>query len=134
MVSEEQKKLLLEAATVAREKAYAPYSNYRVGAAVLTADGEIFGGANVENAAYGLTICAEQSAVSAAVSAGHRKIVGVAVISENAGSPCGACRQVLSEFGGDMEVWLSDARGNVTHTSLLILLPSQFGPEYLAGS
>ncbi len=134
MVSEEQKKQLLEAARTARERAYAPYSNYRVGAAVLTADGVIFSGANVENASYGLTICAEQSAVAAAVSAGNREIIGVAVSSENAGSPCGACRQVLSEFGSDMEVWLSDARGNVTHTNLLILLPSQFGPEHLTGS
>jgi cytidine deaminase len=131
MVSEEQKNLLLEAATAARENAYAPYSNYCVGAAVLTKDGEIFSGANVENAAYGLTICAEQSAVTAAASAGNREIVGVAVCSANAGSPCGGCRQILSEFGGDMEVWLRDATGKVTHTNLLILLPNQFGSEHL---
>lgn len=131
MISEEQKKQLLEAACDAREKAYAPYSRYRVGAALLTADGQIFSGANVENGAYGLTICAEQSAVATAVSAGNRQIVGIAICSENACAPCGACRQILSEFGGDMQVWLEDAQGNVTESNLLILLPKQFGSDYL---
>lgn len=131
MVTEEQKQQLVKAASVVRSEAYAPYSNYPVGAALLTDDGQIFTGVNVENAAYGLSMCAERSAVFSAVSAGVQKIVGIAVCTENGGSPCGACRQVLSEFGSDMEVWLVDAQGNEIHTNLLILLPSQFGPEYL---
>ena len=131
MVTEDQKKQLLMAACEAREKAYAPYSDYAVGAAILAADGQIFTGVNVENASYGLSICAERSAVFSAVTAGVRRIVAVTVCTQNAGSPCGACRQVLSEFGSDMQVWLSDAQGNVRETSLLILLPDQFGPEHL---
>lgn len=132
MVTEDQKKQLLAAATEARDKAYAPYSDYWVGAAILTDDGRIFSGSNVENASYGLSMCAERSAVFSAVSAGVRRIIAVAVCTQNAGSPCGACRQVLSEFGGDMQVWLSDTQGNVKETNLLLLLPDQFGPEHLS--
>jgi cytidine deaminase len=131
MVTEDQKQQLLKAACNAREKAYARYSGYPVGAAVLAADGQIFTGVNVENASFGLTICAERSAVFSAVTAGVRRIDAVAVCTENAGSPCGACRQVLSEFGGDMLVLRCDAQGHVRETNLLILLPDQFGPEHL---
>src|ERR1700741_3390871 len=95
---------LVEAAIAARSRAHAPYSNFQVGAAVATASGEIFGGCNVENASYGLTICAERAAVCAAVAAGHKEIVAVAVVTLGAASPCGACRQVLSEFGPSMEI------------------------------
>ena len=101
MVTEDQKKQLIMAACEARKKAYAPYSDYAVGAAILAADGQIFTGVNVENASFGLSICAERSAVFSAVTAGVRRIVAVAVCTQNAVSPCGACRQVLSEFGGD---------------------------------
>lgn len=131
MVTEDQKKKLLQAACAASEQAYAPYSDYPVGAAILAADGQIFTGVNVENASYGLSICAERSAVFSAVAAGVRRILAVAVCTQNAVSPCGACRQVLSEFGGDMEVWLTDTQGRVRHTNLLILLPDQFGSEHL---
>jgi cytidine deaminase len=131
MVTEDQKQQLLIAACEVREKAYAPYSDYAVGAAILADDGQIFTGVNVENASYGLTICAERSAVFSAVTAGIRRIVAVAVCTQNAGSPCGACRQVLSEFGGDMLVLMSDPEGNVREINLLILLPDQFGPEHL---
>jgi len=131
MVTEDQKQQLLLAACQVRERAYAPYSNYPVGAAILTAEGQIFTGVNVENAVYGLGICAEQSAVFSAVAAGVQRIVAVAVCTENAGSPCGGCRQVLSEFGGDMLVLMSDTQGNVRETNLLILFPDQFGPEHL---
>jgi cytidine deaminase len=131
MVTEQQKTALVETAYQVREMAYAPYSNFKVGAAILTADGRIFGGANVENASYGLSICAERSAVFSAVTAGVKRILAVAVCTENGVSPCGACRQVLGEFAGDIPVWLCDTEGNVSQTSLQTLLPDHFGPEDL---
>ncbi len=134
MITDEQREALLDAACAVRQKAYAPYSNYYVGAAILTEDGRIFTGVNVENASYGLAICAERSAVFAAVTAGARRIRAIAVCTENGGSPCGACRQVLSEFAGDVPVWLSDGRGYVRETSLHKLLPDHFGPEHLRPS
>jgi cytidine deaminase len=97
---------LVRAAEAARRHAHAPYSRYRVGAAVETEDGAIYSGCNVENASYGLTICAERAAVCAAVAAGARRIRRAVVITDSdpPGAPCGACRQVLAEFGLDMEV------------------------------
>jgi cytidine deaminase len=119
---------LIKAAAAARANAHAPYSKFHVGAAVLTASGDIFPGCNVENASYGLTICAERAAVCAAVAAGHKQITAVAVATSGGHSPCGACRQVLSEFGPAMEVLLVDADNpsNVRTTSLAHLLPDQF--------
>ncbi len=131
MVSEEQKNELLKAACEARNNSYAPYSNYHVGAAILTEDGRIFTGVNVENASHSLAICAERSAIFSAVTAGVRRFLAVAVCTDNAGSPCGSCRQVLSEFSGDIPVWLSDDKGTVRETSLHILLPDFFGPHHL---
>ena len=121
-------KELVEPASRSRENAHAPYSRFQVGAAVLTEGGELFGGCNVENASYGLTICAERAAVCAAVLAGHQKIAAVAVATAGGHSPCGACRQVLSEFGPAMEVLLVDADNpsQVRRTSLDKLLPEQF--------
>ncbi|HMO85671.1 MAG TPA: cytidine deaminase [Lacipirellulaceae bacterium] len=119
---------LVEAALAARDAAYAPYSRFRVGAAVRTADGGVFAGCNVENASYGLTICAERSAVCAAVAAGAPRIVAVAVAASGGASPCGACRQVLAEFGPAMEGTLVDAgdpaQGRVTTPDKL--LPDSF--------
>lgn len=103
-------KKLLATAQAARRHAHAPYSKFRVGAAVLTADGQIFTGCNVENASYGLTICAERVAVTTAVSAGYRKFQAIAIVAPCAvPTPCGACRQVLAEFG-DLPVVCADAR------------------------
>ncbi|HID50413.1 MAG TPA: cytidine deaminase [Anaerolineae bacterium] len=131
MISDEQRDELIQAACAARAEAYAPYSQYRVGAAILVDDGRIFTGANVENASYSLTICAERTAVFKAVSEGYRNILALVVCTENAGSPCGACRQVLVEFAGDIPVWLVDAGGNGRQTTLHMLLPDHFGPEHL---
>jgi cytidine deaminase len=131
MVTDTQRDALIAAACEARDFAYAPYSNYRVGAAILTEDRRIITGCNVENAAYGSSMCAERTAVFKAVSEGSRQIAAVAVCTENGGSPCGSCRQVLVEFAGDVPVWLSDAHGNVRETTLHTLLPDHFGPEHL---
>ena len=119
---------LNRSAFAVRLNAHAPYSKFHVGAAVLTADGEIFAGCNIENASYGLTICAERVAVGSAVAAGHKEIVAVAVASSGGHSPCGACRQVLSEFGPAMEVILIDADDptKTRTTTLASLLPEQF--------
>jgi cytidine deaminase len=130
-VTEEQRDALLAAACEVRRFAYAPYSNYKVGAAVLAENGQVFTGVNVENATYGLTICAERTAVFNAITAGQRRILAVAVCTENAGSPCGACRQILVEFGGDIPVWITNPRGESRQSTTYTLLPDHFGPEDL---
>ena len=129
---------LVAAARAARERAYAPYSGFRVGAALLTAQGDVVTAANVENASYGLAICAERSAVVAAVAAGSRSFVSIAVAGNGPEpvTPCGACRQVLREFpnGVDLEVLCAGESGDgVVTTTLGALLPDSFGPEALAG-
>ncbi|WP_420632116.1 cytidine deaminase [Candidatus Leptofilum sp.] len=131
MINEEQRTTLIQAAIAIRAKAYVPYSNYPVGAALLMEDGTIVTGVNVENSSYGLTICAERTAVTKAITAGYRKILAVAVATDNAGSPCGACRQVLTEFARDVPVYLVDGSGNGRDTTLYTLLPDHFGPEHL---
>lgn len=126
---------MIEAAHAARRHAHAPYSKFHVGAAVQTDAGEIFAGCNVENASYGLTTCAERAAVCAAVAAGQKQIVAVAVVTSGGHAPCGACRQVLAEFGPAMEVVLVDA-GDPTHirtTTLDELLPESFNGAALGG-
>ena len=123
---------LLEQASEARTLAYAPYSDYSVGAAVRSTSGNVFTGANVENASYGLTMCAERSAVFSAVSQGDRAFDLMVLVNENAGMPCGACRQVLSEFGSDLLVVIADASGKI-HKQLTVaeLIPNEFGPQDL---
>ena len=119
-------------AAQARQWAYAPYSHYRVGAALLTASGRIYDGVNVENAAFGDTICAERTAAVKAVSEGERDFVAIAVASGNAGMPCGSCRQVLSEFGLEARVLIVDDNGViVSRSTVRELLPSPFGPKQL---
>jgi cytidine deaminase len=123
---------LVEAARAAQERAYCPYSHYRVGAALLTDDGRVFVGCNVENASYGLTICAERSAVFMAVSSGAQRFRRIVVVtdSEPPGPPCGACRQVLAEFGADLEV---ESVGPTQSKRWRIgeLLPDAFSKEIL---
>jgi cytidine deaminase len=134
MDSEMQRDLLARA-RVAAEQAYVPYSEFPVGAAVLVADGSIHTGCNVENASYGLTICAERVAATAAVSSGHRQIIAVAVSAPKAArtAPCGACRQFLNEFrppASDMVIILDD-RDSGEPVGLEDLLPQAFGPRNL---
>ena len=132
MLTEEQRKKLVETSLGARRWAYAPYSNYAVGAALLTSSEVIYEGVNIENAAYPATMCAERVAVFKAVSAGERDLLAIAVATLNGGSPCGSCRQVLSEFGLDTRVLIVDEQGRVLQeTSLGELLPGAFGPMNL---
>jgi cytidine deaminase len=132
MVTEDQLGALVGAACEVRQRAYAPYSKYRVGAAVLLEGGRIVTGVNVENAVYGLTICAERAAIFAAVAQGARRILAIAVCTSNRGSPCGACRQVMIEFAQeDMPILMSDDKGQVRQTTLGALLPEYFGPGHL---
>lgn len=131
MITETQRQQLIQQAHDIRQKAYAPYSNYQVGAAILANDEQIYTGVNVENASYGLTNCAERTAVFKMVTAGAQRIQAVAIATTNGGSPCGACRQVLVEFAGDVPVYLCDDSGRVTDTTLHTLLPHHFGPEHL---
>jgi len=122
---------LIHHARLARQNAYAPYSRYPVGAAVLTADGKIFTGSNVENAVYPLGLCAERVAIFKAVSEGYRDFVAIAVVTENGGSPCGSCRQVMHEFAPEMTVFIADDQGHIRRTSVPELLPDSFSAEDL---
>lgn len=132
MLTDELRQKLIESSLSARRWAYAPYSNYLVGAALLTSSGKIYDGVNVENAAYPTSICAERVAVFKAVSEGERKFTTLAVASNNGGTPCGACRQVLSEFGQDIKVLIVNGEGVVEQeTTIAELLPGAFGPQDL---
>lgn len=124
---------LMAAAKEAFTRAYAPYSEFFVGSAVLTESGAVYQGCNVENASYGGTICAERSAVSAMIIAGEKKIQRVAVYTDHthAASPCGICRQVLREFGREIEVISETASGERRSWTLDELLPDAFGPSDL---
>ncbi len=124
---------LIKVAALQRERAHAPYSKYKVGAAIRTKRNKIHAGANIENASYGLTICAERTAVFAAVNAGDREFDAVAIVidDERLPSPCGACRQVLAEFAPNMRVILATTGGLRKATTLAELLPEPFLPENL---
>ncbi len=118
---------LIKAAGEAREQAYAPYSRYAVGAALLTTTGKVYTGANVENASYGHAMCAERVAVFHAVADGEQDFQALAVVTENGASPCGACRQVLREFDvGTLVVIMADERGHARQATLADLLPDSF--------
>jgi cytidine deaminase len=132
MLNDVLRKQLIQNAVDVRHRAYAPYSNYAVGAALLTTSGRIFNGVNVENAAYPATICAERVAIVKAVSEGELEFQAIAVVTENGGSPCGYCRQVLAEFGLDTVVLIADENGNlIVETTVAGLLPLAFSPKDL---
>lgn len=124
---------LINKAKEAMNHSYSPYSNFRVGAALLTTDGKVFTGCNIENASFGGTNCAERTALFKAISEGHRKFEKIAIISDsdNYTSPCGICRQVLSEFGINMEVIMADVNGKHTKMPLKELLPLAFTSDDL---
>lgn len=124
---------LISAAAAARERAYAPYSNFRVGAAVLTKEGRYYTGCNVENASYGLTCCAERVALFKAVSDGERDFEAIAVTAgtDDYCAPCGACRQVLAEFGAEIKVFMANAKGDYRMLTVGELLPAAFQREAL---
>jgi cytidine deaminase len=131
-LNEETQDKLIRLATEVRQHSYSPYSNYPVGAALLAKSGKIYSGANVENAVYPMTICAERAAVFKAVSEGDREFEAIAVVTRDGGTPCGACRQVLAEFGVDTLVLIADDAG-VVHRQMTVaeLLPDSFGPSNL---
>jgi len=121
--------MLLEASKTARETAYVPYSKFPVGAALLTKEGEVILGCNIENASFGLTNCAERTAIFKAVSEGKKEFAAIAISGDTEGpiSPCGACRQVIAEFcAPDMPVYLTNLKGNVSETTVAELLPGAF--------
>ena len=125
---------LIEQSKVAREAAYVPYSKFKVGAALLTEDGKVYQGCNIENSSFGLTNCAERTAIFKAVSEGNKKFKAIAVVADTNGpcSPCGACRQVISEFcAPDMPVYLTNLNGDTLQTTVAELLPGAFTPEDL---
>ena len=127
-----EKQALIDAANTARQRAYVPYSKYRVGAAVRTKNGRVFTGVNVENAAYPQTMCAERVAIFKAVSEGEQDFEAIAVVTDNGGSPCGGCRQVLAEFGLNTLVLIANGEGKVMNEmTVQALLPEAFTPEKL---
>jgi len=122
---------LIDVALQARKGAFAKYSNFRVGAALETRDGQIYPGCNIENASYSLTICAERTALFSAMAAGERHFTRLVVASENGVSPCGACRQVIWELCGDIPIILVSEAGDIKETSSAELLPNAFSDRDL---
>lgn len=132
MLTNEQRQILIQSALQARQRAYAPYSHYQVGSALLTEAGQIYQGCNVENAAYPTCMCAERVAIYKAVSEGEKRFTAIVVATANGGSPCGSCRQVLAEFGLETVVLIVDGEGRLLQEmSVGALLPGAFGPGHL---
>lgn len=131
-LTDQEIRSLIETARAARRNAYAPYSNYSVGAALRTRSGRVYTGVNVESAAYPTSMCAERVAVFKAVSEGETEFDVIALVTDNGGSPCGSCRQVLAEFGLDTRVLIADGNGKLVK-SLTVgeLLPEAFQPRHL---
>jgi len=128
----EKKQKLIEAAILARQWAYAPYSNYKVGASLLTASGKVYDGGNVENAAYPDCMCAERVAMYKAVSEGEMEFEAMAIATVNGGKPCGSCRQVMAEFNLSMSVFIVDVNGKIyLESTVAQLLPEAFTPKDL---
>ncbi|HJS17639.1 MAG TPA: cytidine deaminase [Anaerolineales bacterium] len=131
-LTQQEKQSLVDLANIARQRAYVPYSNYPVGSSLRTKSGRIFSGVNIENAAYPQTICAERVAIFKAVSEGERDFEVITVVTDNGGSPCGGCRQVMAEFGLDTMVILADGSGHIVkETTVKELLPQAFTPDHL---
>ena len=131
-LTHEDRQSLINVANEARKKAYAPYSKYKVGAALRTKSGRIYTGVNVENAAYPQTMCAERVAVFKAVTEGESEFEAISVVTDNGGSPCGGCRQVLAEFGQDTIVLIANGEGKLLkELTVKELLPEAFTPEHL---
>jgi cytidine deaminase len=131
-LSEQEKQSLVDLANTARRRAYVPYSHYPVGSSLRTKTGRIFTGVNVENAAYPQTMCAERIAIYKAVSEGEKEFEVITVVTDNGGSPCGGCRQVMAEFGLDTIVILAEGNGRIVkETTVKELLPEAFTPGYL---
>ncbi|HZK56125.1 MAG TPA: cytidine deaminase [Desulfosporosinus sp.] len=124
---------LIHQAQAAYLQAYVPYSHYPVGSAAIFSSGKIYSGCNIENASYGLTVCAERNAIFQAIAEGERDLKGIAIAvpTDTFPSPCGACRQVMREFAVDCPVLLINGSGQTKVTSLKTLLPDSFGPEFL---
>ena len=124
-------KKLIDAARQVQNNSHSPYSKYKVGAAVLTDDNTIISGCNVESSSYGLTCCAERTALFCAIGKGHKKFKALAVITENGGTPCGACRQVIWELCGDIPIYIADGNGKIDETTSKELLPNAFDDSSL---
>jgi cytidine deaminase len=131
-LTDDDRKFLLDLANEARRRAYAPYSGYKVGAALRTKSGKVYTGVNIESAAYPTTMCAERVAVFKAVSEGEREFEVISVVTDNGGAPCGGCRQVLAEFGLETIVLIGDGSGRLLQeTTVGDLLPGAFTPKDL---
>lgn len=126
-------KRLIKKAIAAQKLAYAPYSQYAVGAALMTTSGKIYTGSNVESASYSLTMCAERNAIFKSVTEGHRDIATLVVVTKDSGFPCGACRQVMNEFNPNMVIIVANSEGKTLFEKHLYeILPHAFGPSNLA--
>lgn len=131
-LSDDERRVLIELANEARRRAYAPYSNYPVGAALRTRSGRLYTGCNIENAAYPHCMCAERVAIFKAVSDGEKEFEVIAVVTPNGGTPCGGCRQVMAEFGLETIVLMADGEGHLLQeTTVAGLLPAAFTPKDL---
>jgi cytidine deaminase len=131
-LTQHEKQALIDLANTARQRAYVPYSNYPVGSSLRTKTGRIYTGVNVENAAYPQTMCAERVAIFKAVSDGEKDFEVITVVTDNGGSPCGGCRQVMAEFGLDTIVLMADGNGKlIKETTVRELLPEAFTPNHL---
>ncbi len=131
-LTNEERQALIDLGNTARQRAYVPYSNYPVGAALRTKTGRIYTGVNVENAAYPQTMCAERVAIFKAISDGEKEFEVISVVTDNGGSPCGGCRQVMAEFALDMIVLMADGKGRlIKESTVKELLPEAFTPEHL---
>ena len=132
-LTNEERQALIDLGNTARQRAYVPYSNYAVGSALRTKTGRIYTGVNVENAAYPHTMCAERVAIFKAISDGEKEFEVISVVTDNGGSPCGGCRQVMAEFALDMIVLMADGNGKlIKETTVKELLPEAFTPKHLS--